>query len=678
MAEQKSKSRGTTGEKKSVLQSVKTRLILIMLLIAIVPIIITTIISYVNSISESVQTMDQLNTAQVGLVEHDFKSVVDQNLKVLEAVAYSEQTQNFLRTGTGGNEMMEWLTNLDTALNDGNTTIVANMDGMQVLRTVGECVDISDREYYKTAISTGKFYVSDINISKSTGQRITTFILPVFDEDGKTIIGTVQRNYDLENFHDLVASEVTEENQEILIVDTTGSVVAHSARQIPVDQPEDQSGNPFYTESRTKDKGDYDSVFQGITWRVSYQKEPITGWVSVVARDHAVSMKAANKAALLSIIISIILVIVVAVIALFLARSFTAPIFVVNDTLAALSEGSFKPITEFTDRKDEFGEMIGETNTVIDKLKEIVNDIKQATTHVGDSSTELAQTAGQISTTADGVSEAVQEIAKGATEQADSVQKATENVNNLSDAIQSVADNAENLAHTAASMNDNSTSSAEQLKKLTGSMETMGVAMSEISDRISETNTAVESISQKVDGITSIASQTNLLALNASIEAARAGEAGKGFAVVAEEIGQLATDSANTANEIREVMKRLIDTAEKATNKASEVTGINTEVQEVLQDTVNSINQLIDGVAVTVDGVTTISGISQECAASKAVIVDAMDSLSAISEENAASTQETSASMQELNATVNELAASADGLSEIAKKLETDVSFFKD
>lgn len=47
--------------------------------------------------------------------------------------------------------------------------------------------------------------------------------------------------------------------------------------------------------------------------------------------------------------------------------------------------------------------------------------------------------------------------------------------------------------------------------------------------------------------------QINLLALNASIEAARAGEAGKGFAVVADQIGKLASDSAKSAVNTREL-----------------------------------------------------------------------------------------------------------------------------
>ncbi len=124
-------------------------------------------------------------------------------------------------------------------------------------------------------------------------------------------------------------------------------------------------------------------------------------------------------------------------------------------------------------------------------------------------------------------------------------------------------------------------------------------------------------------------------------------------------------------------MENLLRESRAAIEKTEEVSAIGNNVNNVLQNTVDRINDLIGGVNTTVDGVTTISGLSQESAASKTIIVDAMDSLSAISEENAASTEETSASMQELNATVNVLAGSADSLNEIAKRLDEDLKFFK-
>ena len=73
-----------------------------------------------------------------------------------------------------------------------------------------------------------------------------------------------------------------------------------------------------------------------------------------------------------------------------------------------------------------------------------------------------------------------------------------------------------------------------------------------------EKSQRVGEIDTLTDEILAISSQTNLLALNASSEASRAGAAGNGFAVVADEIRQLADNSREAVDKIREVTEDVV------------------------------------------------------------------------------------------------------------------------
>lgn len=389
-------------------------------------------------------------------------------------------------------------------------------------------------------------------------------------------------------------------------------------------------------------------------------------------------MEATISKSIMSIVgIGVVILVITIVVVIIVATRLVSAVIKINNVINRLAAGEFEKSETIVTRNDELGEMLNSSNTLVDVLTNVINDIKEISNTVRDKAAELSETASHLSDTTDGVSSAVQDMAAGAVDQTESIEKVTQNVDTLSQAIRTVAENAEELAASAADMSTASQDSVSALEQLSGSMTSMDQAVAEISETMKDTHTAVKNVNERVDGITNIASQTNLLALNASIEAARAGEAGRGFAVVAEEIGSLATESSQTASEIRNEMAILLEQAEKATAKAEEVSNIGKDVSRVLGETVEKINALIDGVESTVEGVNNISALTEECDASKVVIVDAVSSLSAISEEYAASTQETSASMQETNANINNLAGNAEELMNVAGKLDEDLEFFK-
>ena len=667
----------TSPKKKSNISftnSIKTRLIAVMLCLTIIPLAVAIIISYNTSTKKALADAVDALDWEAWYIESEFETIIQKNFAAMQAIAAAPSTRVYVQNPgdvTTTAKTMAYLNTVDTLLDDGNITVITGADGMQLLRASGKLVDVSERDYFQQAMA-GKIYVSDIITSTSTGLRQCTFAVPIYGDGGKDVIGVVQRNYDLNEFHKFLAAEA----DDAFIVDRTGMVAAHSQYEITIDNEDDRSKSVFMTSGL--DNGYYTAdTGKGYSAVVCYVKSATTGWTICAATDTKTISASSRSAAIIVVIIGIVMALVAAVLSFIMAKNFTEPIADVNDSLSSLADGRFHKIDKYKNRKDEFGEMVMDTNAVISKLSEIVSNIKASAEDVGSSSEELSDMANQISQTAEDVSNAVQEIASGATQQADEIQNASENVGKIGDAVGDVQSSTDSLSGLAGKMKEASEVSSSSLASLQDSSSEMTAKIDEISRTISATQEAVSNINDKVEGISSIATQTNLLSLNASIEAARAGEAGKGFAVVAEEIGKLADDSKAMADDIRKEMDILLEQSKAAVQAAEDVRQGNQDQQIALGETLEAVNGMLGDIGSTVGGVQLISQGAEQCDSSKNAVVDVMAALSAISEENAASSEETGASMQELSATVTTLAGSAHSLKEIAERLNDEMAFFK-
>ena len=230
-------------------------------------------------------------------------------------------------------------------------------------------------------------------------------------------------------------------------------------------------------------------------------------------------------------------------------------------------------IDRLAKRNDEIGVISKAVNTMSANLASMVGNIENAGIGVDNNVNSLYEAVAKINELCTDNSATSEEMAANMQETSASVHSIasnTENIQSGAEAIRDLASNGNTLAKEIMTRAGELKTTTEQASaKTTGLYE----SVKEKSELAIEASKAVEKINELTGTIMSISSRTSLLALNASIEAARAGEAGRGFAVVAGEIGNLATQSANTVKDISGIVNEVNDAVRMMSECISELIG---------------------------------------------------------------------------------------------------------
>ena len=330
-----------------------------------------------------------------------------------------------------------------------------------------------------------------------------------------------------------------------------------------------------------------------------------------------------------------------------------------------------------TKRQDEFKELTGSLNAMIESMRGLMRDMKQFGSKVTGLAEDVSDKTGAINTSMQDIARAMDEVAGGVQGQAEDTESSNENMISFSENITTVTEKTSHMGQTA----DKAIEAVEQgrviVQELSGKSDTTVSLTRVLVDDIDAVQKNSEEIKSIVDVINSIAGQTNLLSLNASIEAARAGEAGRGFAVVAEEIRKLADQSRESGNKIHEIVKKIGETADKTTASAREAENMVNEQARALQETVNVFGMIQDCVGELVDGIRLITQRLEESMLEKDKVENSLQNIASVSEEVAASTQEVTATLGEQVSVVQTLKEEVELLRSDALELDKSIERFK-
>ncbi|MFC0119557.1 methyl-accepting chemotaxis protein [Pseudoalteromonas xiamenensis] len=356
-------------------------------------------------------------------------------------------------------------------------------------------------------------------------------------------------------------------------------------------------------QQKAKQKGElYDSILETLK---ADQKRADDRFFELIDETKTSS----DKALTMMFVVAVVSLVILVSLAIAIARAIGKSASEAANNLKLLADGKGSLSSQLNVHShDEIGQVSQNFNEFVGLLKGTVLDVINVVEPLMENSTRLVQG---------------MESAENATQQQSSDAEVVRH--SMEEMKQSVGDISQSAA---------SASQAAQLaeKGVDEGLAQIGVSVKQSQTLSNEIDKAAltinklaedtQNVTQILNVITSIAEQTNLLALNAAIEAARAGEQGRGFAVVADEVRELASRTAKSTNEIRELLNVLTVAASNAVTAMNGARDMASSNAAAADATGRSIQQISDQI-LAINGMNSqIAAATEEQTSVAAMVVD--------------------------------------------------------
>jgi methyl-accepting chemotaxis protein len=311
-----------------------------------------------------------------------------------------------------------------------------------------------------------------------------------------------------------------------------------------------------------------------------------------------------------------------------------------------------------------------ELSTIAEDLKNS-SDVQKSAEEVASAAEELSAAVEEINKSAGSINSAINEISTGAATAASGARQ-------LAAAISQIEGGAEMGARRATESVEKGTAMQSMLRD---AQSLIGEMINNIADsvavntktivRIRELQGLARAIDKIITVIDTVNIQTNMLAVNGSVEAARAGEHGKGFVVVSTDIRNLARDSVENADRIKELVIAMQDQINEVMAGMRAIGAeAQTQVNKAKAVTTGLVS-VIANVGAVLDGGKRILAASEGIATASAQCKTGVDQIAAAATEAQAAAAEASAAANQQSQGAEELAAAIEEIASLADELQS-------
>ncbi|SFB72006.1 methyl-accepting chemotaxis protein [Butyrivibrio sp. YAB3001] len=635
------------------------------LLMYILPVVVLAVIALINiAASVAKRRMSEMATetleSSISNQADNIEAWLDENLRYFSTVKYTIESQ--------GIQEADYNSFLDAYYGYNSNApkgfYIGTSDGKFYKASEADIVEdnVTGSTWYKQGItrvemSYGTAYTNE------TGETVisATGIL----NDGSDTIKVIGADVTLNKISIIVNSGVKMSKASSFLVDTNDyKILAHRDFGVVNTVLSESSSDALLSGAAKAIMANNRATQEIGNYMVAFYDVEGTDWILVSYIPTNIIMQTVSQLGMMLLVVGAVAIVLITIMILFVVKRVVAPLSNISNNIAAMSEGDFT-ITVDSSSNDEIGVMGS-------KVSDFVTSMRKMLSSISNESDKLQEE----SDNSDRVAKTMYEASQS---QAEAMKQLNETVDQLATAVNDIAENATTLAQVVADTRDNSEKANQSMKdtveisqkgrsdmeKLSSAMDGIADANERLVESINKVGSASEEITNIVGMIGEIAEETNLLSLNASIEAARAGEAGKGFAVVATQIAKLAQTSAesaqNISNLIEEVHRLIADAVGQANASAdsiqenSELIGVavNTfdQIYNNIQDSNALIESMIENIEKVDDVATNVAAISEEQAASADEILATSENMVEMANDITRSSQDVADNSHELAGT---------------------------
>ncbi|WP_394182387.1 methyl-accepting chemotaxis protein [Marinomonas posidonica] len=278
---------------------------------------------------------------------------------------------------------------------------------------------------------------------------------------------------------------------------------------------------------------------------------PAMGWTLVAEIPKEAVFGGVTTMGHVLLIMGLVLSVVTVIAASLLGSKLVKQLQVVANNLTEIGEGDGDLKHRLSDQGPaELANIGSGFNKFVSVIHNMVKQVSQTSTQLSNASEQMLSSANTMQSDAKQQSERTSMVASA--------------IHEVEASVREVSGNAAQAAESANQVEHEVTSGLKVVSSAKATVENLALESQKTAQVIDDLAKNSEQIGSILEVIRNISEQTNLLALNAAIESARAGEAGRGFAVVADEVRSLAKRTAQSTDEIQQMIDQLQAESRKA------------------------------------------------------------------------------------------------------------------